>query len=280
MNTLPDAVHHQPAQFARPWRPSALLGGTAALHVGALGAVIAQPGMLPWAAASLGAAHLLLGTAGLWPRSTLLGPTLLRLPPSAAGCIALTFDDGPNPALTPYVLDQLDAHRARATFFCIGEHARRHPDLVAEIARRGHAIENHSEHHRLHFSTFGPARIQREIAEAQQVLTELSGQTPRFFRAPAGLRNVFLEPVLCRLGLRLAAWTRRGFDTLSDANADRVTARLVRRLAGRDILLMHDGNPGHEAGGRPVIHAVLPRVLAAIDDAGLRHVTLREAVAP
>lgn len=280
MNTVPHTLDRHPAEFARPWRPSALLGGAAAVHVGALGAVIAQPGMLPWAAASLGATHLLLGTAGLWPRSTLLGPTLLRLPASAAGAIALTFDDGPNPALTPYVLDRLDAHRARATFFCIGEHARRHPDLIAEIVRRGHAIENHSQHHRLHFSTFGPARIQREIVEAQQVLTELSGQTPRFFRAPAGLRNVFLEPVLCRLGLCLAAWTRRGFDTLSDANAERVSARLLRRLAERDILLMHDGNPGHDAAGRPVIHDVLPRVLDAIDAAGLRHVTLREAVAP
>lgn len=263
---------------ARPWRPAPLVGGALAVHVGAAAAILARPAALPWAVGGVIASHLLLTAAGLWPRSTWLGPNLLSLPQSARGCVALTFDDGPNPELTPRVLDLLDQHGARGTFFCIGARAAQHPALVREIVLRGHAVENHSQDHRHHFSLFGPARQMRDIAAAQQVLTELSGTAPRFFRAPAGLRNPFLEPVLCRLGLHLASWTRRGFDTTASGDAERVTARLLTGLAERDILLMHDGNPGHDRAGQPLLLEVLPRVLQAIDRAGLRCVTLREAV--
>ncbi|WP_265921205.1 polysaccharide deacetylase family protein [Cupriavidus nantongensis] len=265
---------------SRRWRPTPLLYGAAAVHVGAVGAMLAYPQGLGWGLAGIGASHVAMCAAGLWPRSTWLGPNLLRLPPSAEGCVALTFDDGPNPDLTPRVLDLLDRYRASATFFCIGERAAAHPELVREIVRRGHAVENHSMYHRLNFSTFGPGRMQRDIAAAQQVLTELTGQAPRFFRAPAGLRNPFLEPVLCRLGLHLAAWTRRGFDTLDGNHAARVARRLTGRLAGRDILLLHDGNPGLDPAGHPHCATVLPGLLAAIDRAGLRCVTLRAAVPP
>ncbi|SPA55901.1 polysaccharide deacetylase family protein [Cupriavidus taiwanensis] len=265
---------------SRPWRPTPLLYGAAAVHVGAVGAMLAYPQGLSWGLAGIGASHVAMCAAGLWPRSTWLGPNLLRLPPSAEGCVALTFDDGPNPDLTPRVLDLLDQHGASATFFCIGERAAAHPELVREIVRRGHAVENHSMYHRLHFSTFGPGRMQRDIAAAQLLLTEITGQAPRFFRAPAGLRNPFLEPVLCRLGLQLAAWTRRGFDTVSGNHAARVARRLTGRLAGRDILLLHDGNPGLDPAGHPHCTTVLPDLLAAIDRAGLRCVTLRAAVPP
>ncbi|MEC3766619.1 MULTISPECIES: polysaccharide deacetylase family protein [Cupriavidus] len=265
---------------SRPWRPTPLLYGAAAVHVGAVGAMLAYPQGLGWGLAGIGASHVAMCAAGLWPRSTWLGPNLLRLPPSAEGCVALTFDDGPNPDLTPRVLDLLDQHGASATFFCIGERAAAHPELVREIVRRGHAVENHSMYHRLHFSTFGPGRMQRDIAAAQLLLTEITGQAPRFFRAPAGLRNPFLEPVLCRLGLQLAAWTRRGFDTLSGNHAARVARRLAGSLAARDILLLHDGNPGLDPAGQPHCTTVLPGLLDAIERAGLRCVTLRAAVPP
>ncbi|MGD7314824.1 polysaccharide deacetylase family protein, partial [Ralstonia pseudosolanacearum] len=159
------------------------------------------------------ASHLALAAAGLWPRSALLGPNWTRLPESAGRKIALTIDDGPHPEVTPRVLDLLDRHGAQATFFCIGDLARRHPRLVEAIVARGHAVENHSQRHWHNFSLLGPGALRREIEAAQDTLTGLSGMQPLFFRAPAGLRNPFLEPVLCRLGLQLASWTRRGFDT-------------------------------------------------------------------
>ena len=143
------------------------------------------------------ASHLALTAAGLWPRSTLLGPNWTRLPANAGRRIALTIDDGPDPDVTPRVLDLLDRYDARATFFCIGDLARRHPRWIEAIVARGHAIENHSQRHRHTFSLSGLAALRREIAAAQQTLTELAGTRPLFFRAPAGLRNPFLEPVLC-----------------------------------------------------------------------------------
>ena len=116
-----------------------------------------------------------------------------------------------------------------------------------------------------------------EILAAQHSLQRTAGRPPRYFRAPAGLRNPFLEPVLAALGLHLASWTRRGFDTRS-GDPDRVLARLLRRLAAGDILLLHDGHAARDAGsGRPVILTVLPRLLAALDAAGLAAVPLPDA---
>jgi peptidoglycan/xylan/chitin deacetylase (PgdA/CDA1 family) len=265
----------------RPWHPTPLLHLTAALHAGAAVALVVRPDTWPQALGTLAANHAALTAAGLWPRSRLLGPNWTRLPAHAAarGQIALTIDDGPDPEVTPRVLDILDRHGVHATFFVIGREVRRHPALAREIVRRGHAVENHSEAHHKRFSLLGPGGLAREIGAAQATLAEVCGETPRFFRAPAGLRNPFLERVLARLDLGLAAWTRRAFDT-RNGDAPAVAARLTRRLAGGDILLLHDGNAARTARGVPVIVEALPRVLAACAAAGLAPVTLRAALSP
>ncbi|KUZ73559.1 polysaccharide deacetylase [Burkholderia ubonensis] len=264
---------------ARRWSPTPLVAGAAALHAGAAMAVVAQPASWPWAAGGVIASHLALTAAGLWPKSALLGPNWTRLPDSAGRRIALTIDDGPDPEVTPRVLDLLDRYDAQATFFCIGDLARRHPRWIEAIVARGHAVENHSQRHRHTFSLTGPRALRREIAAAQRTLTELTGTRPLFFRAPAGLRNPFLEPVLCEFGLQLASWTRRGFDT-RERDAGVVARRLLHGLAPRDILLVHDGHAARDARGEPVVLDVLPAVLRAAADAQLRWTTLRAALAP
>jgi len=223
--------------------------------------------------------HLLLTGIGLWPRSTLLGPNWTRLPDEAAarGAIAITIDDGPDPDNTPRVLDLLERHIVKATFFCVGERVLRYPELAREIVRRGHAIENHSQRHRHHFSVMGPGGLAKEIGQAQDSITGVIGVAPRFFRAPAGLRNPLLEPVLTRFGLRLASWTRRGFDTASH-DAKMVLGRLTRNLGPGDILLLHDGHAGRTRAGEPIVLEVLPKLLTAVAAANLRPITLREAL--
>jgi len=191
--------------------------------------------------------------------------------------VAITIDDGPDPEVTPRVLSILERYAAHATFFCVGERVVRHAGLAREMHRRGHAIENHSQHHRHNFSLLGPQRMSAEIAEAQECIAATVGVRPRFFRAPAGLRNPFLEPVLTRLRLRLASWTRRGFDTRS-SDADEVFRRVSNPLRGGDILLLHDGNAARGRGGAPVIVEVLPRLLDALAERALRPVTLRSAL--
>jgi len=196
----------------------------------------------------------------------------------AAGQVAITIDDGPDREVTPRVLDILQASGARATFFCIGERVLANPGLSREIVARGHRVENHSQHHRHHFSLLGPRGMRREVGRAQETISALTGERPRFFRAPAGLRNPFLQPALAELELQLVSWTRRGFDTVTH-DPKVVYARLAARLAAGDILLLHDGNSARTLAGAPVILEVLPRLLDAVARAGLVTVTLAEALA-
>ncbi|MDB5880760.1 MAG: polysaccharide deacetylase [Ramlibacter sp.] len=262
------------------WHSTPLIRASLALHFLVIAALIADRAHWPWVVALVVADHLLVVGVGLWPRSRWLGANWTQLPAAAAarGEIALTIDDGPDPLVTPQVLSVLDRYGCRATFFCIGQQAARHPDLCREIVRRGHAIENHSQRHSHGFSLLGPRALMRELELSQESLTRICGQRPLFFRAPAGVRNMFLQPVLVRLGLRLASWSARGFDTRI-GDAERVKHRLLRGMRPGAILLLHDGHAARTAQGAPVILDALPAILEAAAAAGLRAVTLREALA-
>ncbi|HEY2782889.1 MAG TPA: polysaccharide deacetylase family protein [Steroidobacteraceae bacterium] len=269
---------HEPSR----WLPSPLLLASGAVHMGAAAAWLARPRLWPWALGAVIANHAVLAAAGLWPRSQLLGPNWIRLPvhgsaQDAAPDVAITIDDGPDPNVTPQVLTQLERFAASATFFCIGDRVLRYPDLAQEIVRRGHVIENHSQRHRHNFSLLGPRGMSAEISRAQESIYRVTGSSPLFFRAPAGLRNPFLDPVLARLKLRLASWTRRGFDTVS-ADSDAVFRRLAVPLQAGDILLLHDGHAARSRNGGPVILEVLPRLLETLQARGLRPVTLRSVL--
>lgn len=253
------------------------LQATLACH--AFGLVVAwwQP---LWALAALVVNHGLIVAAVLWPRSTWFGPNFSRLPPPAQrrGEVAITIDDGPDPDVTPRVLELLDAAQVCATFFCIADRVAEHPALAREIVARGHDIQNHSASHRHSFSFLGPRAYHAEVARAQQVIETITGQRPTCFRAPAGFRNPFLAPVLARMGLSLVSWTRRGFDT-RETDAQRVLQRLARNLEAGDILLLHDGHSARDTAGQPVILSVLQPLIARCRAAGLRPVRLSDALA-
>ncbi|HEY6823814.1 MAG TPA: polysaccharide deacetylase family protein [Steroidobacteraceae bacterium] len=245
---------------------------------------ILRPHWWPWTLSALIADHLLLAGSGLWPRSRLLGPNWTHLPPVASGAgsaappaaVAITIDDGPDPEVTGRVLEVLDAHGAVATFFCIGERVERHRALARAIVARGHEIANHSYRHLMSFSLLGPRGVAREISRAQQAIGDTTGEIARFFRAPAGLRNPFLDPALTRANLQLVSWTRRGFDTVYGSTG-RVLGSLIRDLRDGDILLLHDGHAARTPSGTPVILEVLPRLLRALTEAQLTPITIRAA---
>jgi peptidoglycan/xylan/chitin deacetylase (PgdA/CDA1 family) len=260
----------------QPYRPAPLLLGSAALHAAGAVALAVAPRHWPAVAGTLLANHVVLAAVSLWPQSRLLGPNQSRLPAAAArrGEVALTFDDGPDPEVTPRVLDLLDRAGARATFFCIGRRVAAHPELAAEIVRRGHGIGNHTWSHPHGFAWYLPAAQRREVLRAQEAIARATSRAPTLFRAPAGLRNPFLERELHRTGLTLASWSRRGFDTVEKDSAA-ILRRLLDGASGGDVLLLHDGS-AVTGGGNPVVLEVLPRLLDELGSRGLRPVPMSD----
>ncbi len=270
--TADDAGRRDGAGAPGRWRPAPLIKISAGLHAAGVVALAARPRRWPLIAGTLILNHGALCAAGMLPRSRLLGANLSRLE-TGAGEVALTFDDGPDPDVTPGVLDRLEAYGARASFFPIGRRAERYPELVAEIVARGHRLENHTYRHSNLFAFSGLGNLGREIDRAQGCLERLGGRRPVYFRAPAGIRNPWLDLVLARRRMRLVSWTRRGFDTI-DRRPRRVARRLLGGLAAGDILLLHDGNAARDRRRRPVVLEVLPRLLDALAENGLRGVSV------
>ncbi|MBT0568961.1 polysaccharide deacetylase family protein [Curvibacter sp. CHRR-16] len=253
-----------------------LTASTLAVHGAALGLVWAHSAAWPVAAGAVVANHAFLAAGGLLPRVNWLGPNITRLPEPWAqqGCVGLTLDDGPHPEHTPQVLDMLDAAGAQATFFCIGQRVLQYPALAREIVARGHHIENHTQHHYKHFSLLGPKAMEREIVSAQRSIADTVGRMPQLFRAVAGLRNLFLQPILERHQLQLVSWTRRPYDTVC-ADPTVVLQRLSQRLQGGDIVLLHDGpHMAHTDSGQALVLAVLPKFLQTLQAHNLRSVVL------
>lgn len=192
----------------------------------------------------IGLPAMFLSHAPFWwgtlrPYSALFGPVLNRLQTDER-VVWLTIDDGPSDE-TLAVLDLLDAHDAKATFFLVGERAAQRPEFVRELVRRGHDIGNHSHTHpERWFWSLGPARMHREIANAQRTLTDIAGTPPRWFRAVVGMCNPFAHATLKTLGLARVAWSTRGFDGVA-GNPAQVVARIEKNLSPGAIVLLHEG---------------------------------------
>ncbi len=193
--------------------------------------------------------HAVLLYATLRPNNQIFGPVTTGFLPRHGNEVWLTVDDGPDPADTPRLLDLLDAHGARATFFVRGDRARAHPDLIAEIVRRGQGLGNHTEHHpQATFWCLGPGRLRREIGGCSAVLRGLTGQSPRLFRAPVGMVNPFVHAAVAADGLRLVGWSARGFDGVTRHAADpaAVVQRIMGTLRPGGIALLHEGRRGRD----------------------------------
>jgi peptidoglycan/xylan/chitin deacetylase (PgdA/CDA1 family) len=260
------------------WNPAPAIRFSFWFHIGGVLVAMAYPGYWLSVAVALVGNHVILGLLGMWPKSQLIGANLVRLPEAAArrGQVALTFDDGPDVQVTPQVLDLLDRHGAKASFFCIAERAAAHPELVRDIVSRGHSVENHSYRHPYAFACYGLPALRREVEAAQKVIGGITGRLPVFFRAPAGLRSPLLDPVMAWTGLRYISWTRRGYDAVR-GDPGGVLRRLTRGLNAGDVLLLHDGSSARTLAGQPVVLAVLPELLDRLAARGLNGVSLPTA---
>jgi peptidoglycan/xylan/chitin deacetylase (PgdA/CDA1 family) len=197
------------------------------------------------AAAGLGLAAGGYAYATLWPGSQLFGSALIA--PRRPGEIALTFDDGPNPAWTPRLLDTLAKHNLHAAFFMVGRRAQAEPALVRQIAAAGHIVGNHSWTH-ANLATASASQIHQEIARASETLTQITGSPIRYFRPPFGARRPETLRVARHLGLTPVLWNAMTSDWESPA-VEVITRQLALKIDsltrhGRAVnLVLHDG--GH-----------------------------------
>jgi len=210
------------------------------------------------------------------PSAQLFGRTIRRT--GDATTIGLTFDDGPNPAVTPELLDLLDAHSVRATFFVIGTHVRKHPELTREIALRGHTIGNHTDTHPA-LPFLSARHIADELAHCDDAIVSAIDKKPRWMRPPYGFRSPFLNHLVHKRGGEgVVMWSRLAADWKPQP-AERVTRRL-QAVRGGDIVLLHDGDHRAPGGDRHHTVAALKEWIPRWKDAGLRMVTLDEVAGP
>lgn len=185
------------------------------------------------------------------PCSRGLGPSI-RAFRTARREVWLTIDDGPDPATTPRVLDLLDEHRARATFFVIGKKAAHHPGLLREIVRRGHTLGNHTHTHpHASFWAAGAARTGEEIDRCERAIKNAGLPPPRWFRPPVGLKSLAIHPQLSARDLDLVLWSARGYDTQVSDPAVAVR-RICQSIEPGAIILAHESGPA----GSPRVEVV------------------------
>jgi peptidoglycan/xylan/chitin deacetylase (PgdA/CDA1 family) len=178
--------------------------------------------------------------APFWPAVGFFLPIVSRGRPGARG-VALTFDDGPDPEITPRLLDLLDERGVAATFFVTGEKAAAHPELIWEIILRGHAIGNHSYSHLPFLMLTGMRTLRREVKAAQTTLARF-GVVPLAFRPPVGVTNPHLWSVLLEEGMYCLNFSCRAPDW-GNRRIDRLSARVLGKIAPGDIVALHDVAP-------------------------------------
>lgn len=182
--------------------------------------------------------------ASLAPDSTLFGRALTA--PAKPGDFALTFDDGPNPAWTPQLLDLLAAHNVRATFFLVGQFAVKQRALARRVHDAGHLIGNHTWTHP-NLARTGKAQTHNELADTNSELEQITGAPIRFFRPPFGLRRPATFAIARELGLTPVTWTVIGNDW-KPLTAEEIAARVTslsqkdRQRGQATNLVLHDGS--------------------------------------
>jgi peptidoglycan/xylan/chitin deacetylase (PgdA/CDA1 family) len=211
------------------------------------------------------------------PNSPLFGRVIGRGSPSGRE-LYLTFDDGPNPSATEKILEILDSQAVPATFFMVGQHVERFPDIARRVGDSLHGIGNHTYHHlRLHLKS--PGQIRFEMERCQASIVTNTGRTPQLFRAPHGFRNPFVSPLAQRLGYTVIGWTFGVWD--SDQPAAEVIRRRVRkRLQPGAIILLHDGDGYDQNGDRHRTAAALPGIIADARAEGYVFRPLEDLVKP
>lgn len=155
--------------------------------------------------------------------------------------LALTFDDGPHPEYTPAILNLLEKYNAKATFFCIGKMIEANKELTKMIKDKGHTLGNHSHSHSYFFSMFRKKRVEWELIDTNNLISETTGTECTYFRPPYGVTNPPIASAVKSLSLKVIGWNIRSFDTT--AAPDKVIKKVVSQIKPGSIILLHDNRP-------------------------------------
>ena len=226
------------------------------------------------AALAAGSGLAAVGFGVVHPRASLFGPTVWR-GPTARRAVALTFDDGPDPQYTPQIAAVLDAYQVRATFFCIGQLLESCRPLAKSLLQAGHELENHTYSHNTGMDLFSATRLTKDLKRCQDLVGELAGALPRYFRPAVGIRNPPVHAAARALGLTVVTWTHTARDGLFALSPRRARA-LSERAEPGSILALHDGQRLRNPSLREHTIRQLPLVLAVLKERGFSILTLTE----
>lgn len=152
--------------------------------------------------------------------------------------VALTFDDGPT-EITPEVLNLLEKYNQKATFFCIGKHLEKYPETAKIIVGKGHVIANHTYSHTNKMGFLNKKEVFNEIASTQNIILQITGKIPNFFRPPFGVTNPNIARVCKENRVEVIGWNIRSLDTVIESE-NKILYRILDRLQKGSIILLHD----------------------------------------
>lgn len=189
--------------------------------------------------------------------------------------VAITFDDGPSAEFTPAILDILKQYDVPATFFMVGDHVRKYPEIAQRVVDEGHEVGNHTYTH-INVPTASARRLTQELFHTTQAIVEATGVYPIYSRPPRGLYDSRYRRLSQLLGQSVVLWTLSARDWQVAVNADQVIRRVLREVKAGDIVLFHDSGAliRHEGASRQATVQALPAVIEGIRAKGLEIVPL------
>ncbi|GAA0595269.1 peptidoglycan-N-acetylmuramic acid deacetylase PdaC [Virgibacillus siamensis] len=180
--------------------------------------------------------------------------------------VALTFDDGPHPDVTPRILDTLKKHDAKATFFMLGSQVEYYPTLANKVEEAGHEIGNHTMNHQ-DLTVLPPEKIREEVQKSSGIIEKATGRTPTLLRPPYGASNSNVEQVATDLRVPIVMWSVDSLDWKS-RNAAAVNEEVMSNVTSGSIVLMHDIHPSTADA--------LPQLLTSLEKQGYQMVTVSQ----
>jgi peptidoglycan/xylan/chitin deacetylase (PgdA/CDA1 family) len=232
-------------------------------------AVVALVAAVTVALVFVGCAVVWYVTCGM--RSQLLGPSVWR-GRSDTSAVALTFDDGPS-ADTEQILDILERHDLKATFFMLGRQVESLPETARRVAAEGHEVGNHSYSHPS-FLFSGARETRQQIERAQQIIAEVVGSPPRIARPPYGARTPSYFDAARRLGLRTVLWSVSGFDW-NQKDPTKIARRVLGRATPGSIIVLHDADSDLKANRGATVKAV-QLIIEGLQARGIKIVPLSQ----